>query len=94
MLVAHGCVARSARGRSTATLASVAARRQPRAMSGQKAATMCGRALRGLFAGRSIRFGNNVSEGGGNKCVSAPFLPRAADANTAVRDCGCCIPCC
>ena len=42
-------------------------------MSGQKAATMCGRALRGLFAGRSIRFGNNVSEGGGNKCVSAPF---------------------
>ena len=31
--------------------------------------TVCGRALRGLYAGRTIRFGNNVSEQGGNRCV-------------------------
>jgi hypothetical protein len=44
-----------------------------------KAAIVCGRALRGLFGGRSIRFGNNVSEGGGNKCViqAAPCRVRA-----------------
>ena len=29
--------------------------------------TVCGRALRGLYGGRTIRFGNNVSEQGGNK---------------------------
>lgn len=29
-----------------------------------------GRAKRGLYAGRHIRFGNNVSEDGGNKFVS------------------------
>lgn len=33
--------------------------------------TVCGRALRGLYAGRTIRFGNNVSEQGGNKCARA-----------------------
>jgi hypothetical protein len=31
--------------------------------------TVCGRALRGLYGGRTIRFGNNVSEQGGNKCA-------------------------
>jgi len=48
--------------------------------SGKKAVTVCKRALRGLFAGRSVRFGNNVSEDGGNRCVSAsaPQLAVAA----------------
>ena len=36
---------------------------------GKKAATVCSRALRGLFAGRTVRHGNNVSEDGGNKCA-------------------------
>lgn len=38
-------------------------------MSGRKAFTVCSRALRGVFAGRTVRFGNNVSEGGGNWCA-------------------------
>ncbi len=41
------------------------------AMSGGKSVTVCKRALRGLFAGRTVRHGNNVSEDGGNKCVLA-----------------------
>ena len=39
--------------------------------------TVCGRALRGLYGGRTIRFGNNVSEQGGNKCACGAA---AADA--------------
>jgi hypothetical protein len=30
---------------------------------------VCSRAQRGLFAGKTVRFGNNVSEDGGNRCV-------------------------
>jgi len=40
--------------------------------------TVCGRALRGLYGGKTIRFGNNVSEQGGNKCV--PPLRRCKTA--------------
>jgi hypothetical protein len=34
------------------------------------ASIMAKRIKRGLYAGRNIQFGNNVSEDGGNKCVS------------------------
>lgn len=33
-----------------------------------------GRAQRGIYAGRHIQFGNNVSEDGGNKFVFSQFL--------------------
>jgi large subunit ribosomal protein L28 len=31
---------------------------------------VCSRAQRGLFAGKTVRFGNNVSEDGGNRCAA------------------------
>ena len=34
-----------------------------------------GRAQRGIFAGRHIQFGNQVSEKGGNKLVHTVFIP-------------------
>jgi ribosomal protein L28 len=47
---------------------------------GKKAATVCSRALRGLFAGRTVRHGNNVSEDGGNRWArGSKFAPRWAD---------------
>ncbi len=41
-----------------------------------------GKARRGLFAGKHIKFGNNVSEDGGNKCV---FASRSSDLTAPTR---------
>lgn len=41
---------------------------------GGKLATVCSRALRGVFAGRTVRSGNNVSEDGGNRRARGALL--------------------
>lgn len=45
-----------------------------------------GKARRGVFAGKHIKFGNNVSEDGGNKCVLHARVLARSPANTLADD--------
>ena len=45
-----------------------------------------GKARRGVFAGKHIKFGNNVSEDGGNKCVPLARVLARAPASALSND--------